>query len=106
MIVREDLLAYLVVLNHEPVLKKLSEDQKRVGRQHIMGCLIRVLDGIEEESYLRIAIKNREHLNGIHPVGQPQLAEATAEVSELLYAYMIGEDRINGNCDFAASLAG
>lgn len=94
MINREDLLAYLVVLNHEPVLKKLSEAQIQVGRQHMMGCLVRVMDQIEDGSYLRTAIQHREYLNGIHPVGQPQLAEATAEVSELLYAYMIGEDRL------------
>lgn len=94
MIVREDLLAYLVVLNHEPVLKKLSDEQKKIGNAHMMGCLFKVMDQIEDGSYLRTAIQNREHLNGIHPVGQPQLAEATAEVSELLYAYMIGEDRL------------
>lgn len=94
MIHRNDLLAYMVVLNHKPVLDRLSVDQINIGRQHMLGCLSRLMDQIEPESYLKNAIKERERLNAIHPVGQPQLAEATAKISELLHAYMIADDLI------------
>jgi hypothetical protein len=97
MINREDLLAYLTVLNYEPILRRISSDQYQIGRKHEEGCLIRLLEDIEEDSYLRIAIKNRERLNGLHPVGHPQLAEATAEVAELLHAYMIAEDSLSSS---------
>lgn len=95
MIARNDLLAYLIVLNHKPTLDLLSEDQKRIGNQNMIGCLHRVFDAIENESYLKIAIKKREDLNAVCESGHPLLEESTAEVATLLHAYMLGENKIN-----------
>jgi hypothetical protein len=88
-----DLLAYLVVLDVKPVLNQLTFNQLKTGHQHVMGCLVRLIDQIEDESYLKIAIKNREYLNGIHPVGHPELQTATEEVAVLLQAYLVGSQR-------------
>jgi len=89
-----DIYAYLIILNHQPVLKTLTEQQLKAGRENMSGCLVRLKEDIEPESYLLIAIKNREQLNGIHTVGQSDLQYATEEVACLLQAYLIAEKSI------------
>ena len=48
MIQREDLLAYLVVLNYYPVIQKMSTYEVSLGSKFIEGCLIRLIDQLEE----------------------------------------------------------
>ena len=68
--IREDALAYLVVLNYKPVLDQLSEDDYKIGRAHIEGCLSRIINQLEsnKEDNLLIdlakAIHAREKENG------------------------------------------
>jgi len=90
MINRTDVLAYLVVLAYHPVLAKLSVADNQTGHLNMAGCLNRVVSSIEEGSYLKQAILERERLNGLHPVGHPDLQAATVEVATLLEAYLIG----------------
>ena len=67
---REDLLAYLIVLNYQPVIDQLSEADYKIGRAHMMGCLDRVIRQLEvccnDSSVLNLAelVKAREKENG------------------------------------------
>lgn len=85
-----DILAYLMVLNHQPTLQKLSPTERQVGTNNIMGCLHRVEDFLIQKDWRSIVsmLKNREKLNGRYPVTNTALIQATAELSETLYTVL------------------
>lgn len=46
---REDALAYLVVLNHQPIVEQLLDSDYSIGRQNMQGCKDRIIDQLEEQ---------------------------------------------------------
>ncbi len=95
MIQRDDLLAYLIVLNYEPVLNKLSPGERAIGHCNIMGCLIRVEEQLDTHfmgtysltaASLLCKIRLREKLNSKNPSTDPRLQESTADTANSLYA--------------------
>lgn len=83
--VRDDVLAYLVVLDHPPVMAQLSRDDIWTGREHQGGCLLRIQEQLQDDKFLLNAVKERERLNGLVGKNNPQLLLATAECANSLY---------------------
>lgn len=92
-----DIIAYLLVLNYTPVLKRLSASERRIGQQNIMGCYCRLMESLEDQisgdfckKRLYQAIQYREHLNAVEwlPCSNFQFQQATAEVAEMLYRHL------------------
>jgi hypothetical protein len=91
---KEDILAYLVVLNWRPIIEQLSSEEYNIGAQNMVGCLFRVTDFFVSEKNFNLAllIKKREELNGKHPVGHPELNLATERCANRLFSYMRTRD--------------
>ena len=91
----DDLLAYLVVLNHYPTIKKLSSEEYSRGSSGVMGCLHRVMDFVEDRDWVhvRTLIKDRERLNGFLPYGDAKLEAATAILSHCILGILRSENK-------------
>jgi hypothetical protein len=92
---KSDIVAYLIVLNYQPVLDQLTPEEYEAGRQKMLGCLHRV-EAILGEQDLHL-VKYRERLNGMYPVGHPGLQRATEECAKALYEKMRAVDASFGN---------
>ena len=81
--IRQDLLAYLVVLNDEGTLVRLTQDERNDGRANMVGCLHRLVDALERSDIIGAGlvlklVKHREEINGRWQKQMPeQLAWAT-----------------------------
>lgn len=89
-----DILAYLVVLNHRATITKLPQSDYDKGAHNMMGCLHRVMDFFEDRGWLEVVllVKRREKLNGKYPVGHPELERATEILSERLFEILQVQD--------------
>lgn len=66
---REDVLAYLIVLNDDRTLDQMCEsDDFNIGLSHMLGCLMRVIDQLEEKQDFKTLelLRRRETLNGLN----------------------------------------
>lgn len=98
MLNQNDVLAYLVVLNCRNVLNELSDDEKHIGRENMVGCLHRICDSMSEhpEYYdLLGSVRYREKLNGVLVHADPRLEEATANLAGRLYRIYHEQKAIN-----------
>lgn len=109
---KNDILAYLIVLNYIPVIKKISFADQKVGISNIVGCLHRVENFLNFKNFqLASMLKYRESLNGHYSThrrhGPPSLTDrlvsyddqesaildrVTKELSEALYDFLYNVD--------------
>lgn len=88
---------YLVVLNHKSVIDKLTSDEIKFGNQNMLGCLHKLEDEIRKSGNTELLnmLLERERLNAIHPVGQPDLQKATEDLANSLYKIYLQAFRID-----------
>lgn len=86
---RNDVLAYLNVLGHP-----LHAAQLYVANAHMMGCLHRIVQQLEEEGHeeLALAVRERERINGRVPYGHPDLVAATRKCIDLFLEREVAEE--------------
>ncbi len=82
-----DLIAYLIVLNYNPVLKKLTTKQYDSGKWKMLGCLHRLCLSLDNDEIIN-AVIIREKLNCNLPYGNIQLSEATANLANMIYNFI------------------
>lgn len=86
-----DILAYLTVLNHVPIVKKLSHADYLRGLNNVMGCLHRVEDFFKNiDMPETVALINyREKLNGRCFDNNPEFVNTTKKLSEHLFEFLV-----------------
>lgn len=100
----EDALAYLIVLNHPPIIEKLSEQEWKIGQEHLNGCLMRLADQLEQDQdeyvlsmFLLQTIRKREKVNAVDDEDPDRLKyvrHLNKSCSEMIWQ-LLGRERID-----------
>lgn len=95
MTLKEVTLGYLCVLNDSAVNAELTQTERNIGYQNIMGCLHTLVSYLEsnpssEHNFVADTIKLREKVNGYKPVGDPELVAHTHGCAMQVYQFYKG----------------
>lgn len=92
---KKDILGYLIVLNSQEILNRLTFEELQEGREAIVGCYSRLMEALEKDvmntdhRVLYLSIQRREYMNlKILSVAHSELVEITEKTAKLLFAYL------------------
>jgi len=81
-------LGYLMALNDERTISLLSEKERKIGSENMIGCLHDVIVYLKQEGYmdsLKIVLE-RERIHGMKKLGDPLLGTYTRECANIVYS--------------------